>query len=110
MSDAMKEAITETRRRRSIQEAYNKEHGITPKTIKKAVEDILEHEKEDAAENSQVTVDVLKKSANLMVPAQRKKLIEALKKQMMEAADRLDYEEAAAYRDQIQEIEKTYGK
>jgi len=110
MSDAMKEAITETKRRRSIQEAYNKEHGITPKTIKKAVEDILEHEKEDAEENSQVNVAVLKKSANLMVPAQRRKLIEVLRKEMMEAADRLDYEEAAAYRDQIMEIEKTYGK
>ena len=110
MSDAMKEAIDETKRRRQIQEAYNKEHGITPKTIKKAVEDILEHEKEDAEATAAVQLSALKKSTNLLVPAQRRKLLEALKKEMMEAADHLDYEQAAVYRDQIQEIEKTYGK
>ena len=110
MSDAMKEAITETKRRREIQMAYNKEHGITPKTIKKAVEDILVHEKTDAEENAKVELEALKKAANLFVPAQRKKLIEALKKEMSECADRLEYEQAAALRDQILEIEKTYGK
>ncbi|MBO4320891.1 MAG: excinuclease ABC subunit B [Treponema sp.] len=110
MSDAMKEAIDETKRRRSIQEAYNKEHGITPKTIQKAVEDILEHEKEEAKENTEVELDVLMQKSNLMVPAQRKKLISALKQEMMEAADRLDYEMAAALRDKIRDIESTYGK
>lgn len=109
MSDAMKEAIDETRRRRSIQEAYNKEHGITPKTIRKAVEDILVHQKEDAEENASVTLEVLKKSLNLFVPAQRKKLVEALKKEMADCAERLEYEQAAVYRDQIAEIEKQYG-
>ena len=110
MSDAMKEAIDETKRRRSIQEAYNKEHGITPKTIKKAVEDILEHQKVDAEESAKLQLETLKKTANLFVPAQRKKLIAALKKEMEEAADRLDYEQAAALRDQIYDIEKTYGR
>lgn len=109
MSDAMKEAIDETRRRRSIQEAYNKEHGITPKTIRKAVEDILVHQKEDAEENASVTLEVLKKSLNLFVPAQRKKLVEAIKKEMADCAERLEYEQAAVYRDQIAEIEKQYG-
>ena len=109
MSDAMKEAIDETRRRRSIQEAYNKEHGITPKTIRKAVEDILVHQKEDAEQNASVTLEVLKKSLNLFVPAQRKKLVEALKKEMADCAERLEYEQAAVYRDQIAEIEKQYG-
>ena len=110
MSDAMKEAITETKRRREIQEQYNKEHNITPKTIIKAVEDILVHEKKDAEENAAVELNVLKKSANLFVPAQRNKLIKALKNEMTECADRLDYESAAAIRDQIADIEKTYGK
>ena len=110
MSDAMKEAIDETKRRRSIQEAYNREHGITPKTIKKAVEDILEHEKEDAEETARVQLEILKKTANLFDAKQRKKLVSALKKEMEDCAGRLDYEQAAVIRDQIIEIEKTYGK
>ncbi|MCI6259319.1 MAG: excinuclease ABC subunit UvrB [Treponema sp.] len=110
MSDAMKEAIDETRYRRSVQEAYNKEHGITPKTIKKAVEDILVRQEKEAKEDIEIEVSVLKKSANLFVPAQRKKLIAALKKQMEEFAETLEYEKAAAVRDQIKEIEEQYGK
>lgn len=110
MSDAMKEAIDETKRRRSIQEAYNKEHGIVPKTIKKAVEDILEHQKEDAEQETNIKLEALKNSTNLFVAKQRKKLLDLMKKEMSEAADRLDYEQAAVLRDQIIEIEKTYGK
>jgi excinuclease ABC subunit B len=110
MSDAMKEAITETRRRREIQEAYNKEHGITPQTISKAIEDILVRTQKDAEENADVELSVLKKNANLFVPAQRKKLTEALKKEMSDCANRLEYEQAAAIRDQIAEIERIYGK
>lgn len=110
MSDAMKETIEETKRRRSIQEAYNKEHGITPKTIIKAVNDILEHQKEDAEEATATTIDAVKKSLNLFNNKERRKLIDLLKKEMTEAAERLDYEQAAVYRDQILDIEKQYGK
>lgn len=110
MSDAMKEAIDETKRRRSIQETYNKEHGIVPKTIKKAVEDILEHQKEDAEQETNIKLEALKNCTNLFVTKQRKKLLDLMKKEMSEAADRLDYEQAAVLRDQIIEIEKTYGK
>ena len=55
-------------------------------------------------------LDVLKKSANLFVPKERRKLIEALKKQMNEYAENLEYEQAAVIRDQIADIEKQYGK
>ena len=110
MSDAMKETIEETKRRRSIQEAYNKEHGITPKTIIKAVNDILEHQKEDAEEAAATTIDAVKKSLNLFNNKERRKLIDLLKKEMTEAAERLDYEQAAVYRDQTLDIEKQYGK
>ncbi len=110
MSDAMKEAITETQRRRKIQMEYNQAHGITPKTIKKAVEDILVHKSEEEKENAKASLEILKKTANLFVPSQRKKLLDALKKEMKDCAERLDYEQAAIIRDQIAEIEKTYGK
>ncbi|MCR5289785.1 MAG: excinuclease ABC subunit B [Treponema sp.] len=110
MSDAMKEAITETKHRREVQEAYNKAHGITPQTVKKAVEDILIRQKADTEEEVRIETEVLKKSANLFVPAQRHKLLKALKAEMESCAERLEYEQAAAIRDQILEIEKQYGK
>ncbi len=110
ITPAIKETVTETRRRREIQQKYNEDHGITPHTVSKAVQDILVRQQQDATENAEVELSVLKKSANLFDPKQRKKLIDALKKEMSDFADRLEYEEAAAVRDQIQEIERMYGK
>ena len=114
MSDAMKETIEETKRRRSIQEAYNKEHGIVPKTIIKAVENILEHpdgdKEENAVESGDAYLNEVKKNTNLFNKKDRKKLIDLLKKEMTEAAERLDYETAAIYRDQIQDIQKQWEK
>lgn len=110
ITPAIKETVEETKRRREIQQKYNEEHGITPHTVTKAVQDILVRAQKDADESAEIELNVLKKNANLFDAKQRKKLIEALKKQMSECADHLEYEQAAAIRDQILEIENTYGK
>ena len=110
MSPAMEAAIRETKHRREVQEAYNKEHGITPKTISKAVEDILIHEKKDAEEAASLETDVFINKANLFVAKERKKVIAALTKQMSDYADRMEYEQAAAVRVKIREIQAQYGE
>jgi len=109
MSEAMEQAIAETNRRREIQIAYNKEHGITPATVKKAIADILTRHIEEADDAAASTIDVLKKSYNMLIPAQRKQLIKALENEMLEHAKNLEFEQAAAIRDEIARI-KELGK
>ncbi len=104
MSDAMEKAIAETNRRREIQLAYNKQHGITPATVKKAIADILTRHAEEADSAASATIEVLKKSYNMLIPAQRKQLIKALENEMLEHAKKLEFEEAAAIRDEIAKI------
>ena len=110
MSPAMEAAVKETKHRREVQESYNKEHGITPVTIKKAVEDILEHEQQEARDEAAMDLDVLKQGVNLFRAADRKKLIKRLTQEMSACAERMEYEQAAVYRDQIREIEAQFGK
>ncbi len=105
-SDAMREAISETDRRRSIQEAWNTEHGITPTSIKKAIGDILTRETEIKRDAAKTESDVLVNSHNLLIPADRKRLIKVLEKQMAEYAETLHFEEAAVIRDRIEEIKR----
>jgi len=103
-SVAMKDAIAETERRRAIQIAYNKKHGITPTTVKKAVADILVRRITEERETASTSIDVLKKSYNILVPSDRKKLITALNAEMLEYAKNLEFEKAAVIRDEIQRI------
>jgi excinuclease ABC subunit B len=104
MSDAMKEAIAETERRRKIQMAYNQAHGITPATVKKAIADILVRHQEEEKAAAVTSVEVLEKSYNVLIPAQRQQLIKALEAEMLEHAKRLEFEQAAAIRDEIERI------
>ena len=99
-SDAMKSAIKETKRRREIQDRYNKEHNITPKSIKKAVENILEREKDEKIDAEKQELEVRKSNYNLLNPAQRKKYMKEIEKEMKAAADELDFERAAVLRDE----------
>ena len=101
MTDSMRLAIDETKRRRAIQEAYNKEHGITPKTIKKAVRDAISIYKE--------TEEALKKPEKAPESMSRKELEAAVKdvqKRMKQAAAELNFEEAALLRDQMIVLKK----
>ncbi|MDR0643118.1 MAG: excinuclease ABC subunit B [Treponema sp.] len=104
MSDAMQSAIGETNRRREVQIAYNKEHGITPTTVKKAIADILERHCEEDQNAAASSIEVLKKSYNVLIPAQRQKLIRALENEMLEHAKNLEFEKAAYVRDEIEKI------
>ena len=104
MSEAMTEAIAETNRRREAQMEYNKKNGITPTTVKKAIADILERHAAEEKISAAASIEVLKKSYNVLVPDQRKKLISALEREMLEHAKNLEFEQAAAIRDEIDKI------
>ena len=101
MTDSMRKAIQETERRRNIQEAYNKEHGITPTTIKKAVRDLITVSRAVAE-----TEDKLKKDPESMTKKELTKLIGQVEKQMRAAAADLNFEQAAELRDKMIELKK----
>ncbi|MCL2007315.1 MAG: excinuclease ABC subunit B [Treponema sp.] len=104
MSDAMRDAIAETERRRKAQMEYNKKNGITPTTVKKAIMDILERRAVEERDSAAATIDILKKTHNILVPKDRKRLIAALENEMLEHAKKLEFEQAATIRDEIQKI------
>ena len=101
MTDSMHKAITETNRRRTIQEAYNKEHGITPTTIKKAVRDLIAVSK--AVAETEVR---LQKDPESMTRKELTKLIAQVEKQMRAAAADLNFEQAAELRDKMIDLKK----
>ncbi len=99
ITDSMQRAISETERRRSLQEAYNKEHGITPKTIQKAVRELISVSKKVAAEELN-----FKRDPEAMDAAELTKLIADIQKKMQKAAADLNFEAAAEYRDKMIEL------
>ena len=101
ITDSMDKAITETNRRRAIQQAYNEAHGITPKTIQKAVRDLISIS--EAADKSE---DSFVKDAESMSYKELNAAIRKLMKQMHSAAAELDFEKAAMLRDKIMELKK----
>ncbi len=103
ITGAMNQAISETNRRRRIQEEYNKTHGITPQSIQKSVRDILS----SIYEADYFTVPVVSEAKEEYLSLKEIPLrIERLKKEMMEAARRLEFERAAEIRDRIQRLEE----
>ena len=102
ITDSMRAALDETQRRREVQMAYNEEHGITPKTIQKAVRDLIAVSKKVAASEVQ-----MEKDPESMSEKELEKLIKELEKQMKKAAADLNFEAAAELRDKLIELKKT---
>ncbi len=104
MTDSMRKAIDETERRRSIQQKYNDENGITPTTIQKAVRELITITKEIASEEARFAKD-----PESMSEGEMRKLAEKIEKQMRKAAAELDFETAAELRDQLIELREHMG-
>jgi excinuclease ABC subunit B len=102
ITQSMQKAIEETQRRRQVQEAYNKEHGITPQGIRKAVKDITERVRAVAETRTPYTVTSISKEEMLQ-------LIKQLESEMKAAAKNLEFEKAAMIRDRIIELRKDEG-
>ncbi len=101
MTDSMKAAIGETERRRAIQEAFNREHGITPRSVQKAVRDLIEATRPAGGDGKGEAAERSDGVSDKDLPA----LIQRLRKEMKEAAKQLDFERAAGLRDAVIELE-----
>ncbi len=101
MTDSMSKAISETNRRRQIQQAYNEEHGITPATIKKEVRQLISISKQSEKEGEELTKDL-----ESMSYKELKKLEQEINKKMNKAALELNFEEAAIYRDKLFKVKQ----
>jgi len=106
ITDSMKHTIDETNRRRKVQMAYNEEHNITPTTIKKAVAELIAISRAADSDDK----NGIKKDIESMNHQEIDKLIRELTKKMRAAATELNFEDAAKYRDRIEEIRKRLNK
>ncbi len=103
-TEAMRAAIDETRRRREIQEAFNREHGITPTSIKKNLRSGIES---DAAKHRRTTAQVREQDSGQLITLQ---YVEQLEQEMLQAAENLEFEKAAAIRDRLLQLKDHIGK
>ena len=103
VTGSMERAIRETNRRREIQQRFNEEHGIIPKTIKKDIRDIIEIGRTDTSTQSEKKTKTKKK----LTASEKEKLITELTKQMKDASRRLEFEQAAFIRDKIKELRES---
>jgi excinuclease ABC subunit B len=102
-TDSMQKAIGETRRRREAQEAYNTQHGITPKTIEKAIHELTGTAQDDFVD---VTRPASKAKQSDIPLEELPQIISAMRKEMYELSEALEFEKAAAVRDRLKELEE----
>jgi excinuclease ABC subunit B len=103
MTDSMKKAIEETNRRRQLQQNFNQEHGITPQSIRKNIDEVLT----SVFERDYVDYTRLAEEKDIYLsPEKRQKRMEELEKLMTEAARNLEFEKAAKYRDELKQLKK----
>jgi excinuclease ABC subunit B len=107
MTGAMRRAIEEMNRRRNAQLAYNAEHGITPQTIVKSVEEIMRSTSVADAATAIAAEEILPSAATEM---DREALMELLEREMLAAASREEFEVAAVFRDRLDELRLSPGK
>ncbi|WP_153245788.1 excinuclease ABC subunit UvrB [Lactobacillus helveticus] len=110
ITDSMRAAINATKRRRKIQEEFNKEHGITPKTIIKPVQDVISITKPSSGDKDKKSDSFADLNFDELTASQKKTMIKNLQEQMKEAAKKLDFEEAANLRDAIIDLQKSSRK
>ena len=101
ITDSMEKTINETKRRRELQDSYNKKHGITPKTIQKSVRDVIE---------ATIAADNDVEYASDYNLGELEATIEALELNMLEASEKLEFEKAAEYRDKLNGLRKLYNR
>jgi len=104
VTDAMKGAIDETTRRRKLQEAYNKEHGITPKTIAKNIRSGIEQDRK-AHEEAKAAAGITNETVYIT-----EEYINELQTEMLQAAENLEFEKAGALRDRITQLQDSVGE
>jgi excinuclease ABC subunit B len=109
VSEAMREAIEETNRRRKIQQEYNQMHGIVPQSIKKGIVDLLQKKQKEREDISHQDLSIISRQYNLLNPVQRKKYLRELEHEMLEASKDLNFERAIVFRDEIERLKTEYG-
>ena len=103
-SEAMREAIAETERRRAIQTDHNRRHGITPTSVRKEIQQLLVRKSEEKRDAAARDLEIHRGEYDVEVPEQRDDLIRTLEREMLKLAEELEFERAAVLRDEIDRL------